>query len=206
VGVSSLTTLAPSRLAGEPVSAKLSGAARDALRRVPRAGALLDRDGTIIVDYGYVGSVECIQFIDGMPPAIARFNEAGLPVAVLTDQAGVARGFYGMDDVERVHACVAAKLAEHGAHMDLFVYYPYHPDGVVPAFVRASEDRKPRPGMAKAAPQALNLELASLWVVGDRPEHIGLAEAIGAQRLMSPRPSSCPQALCRSPASPPPHL
>jgi D-sedoheptulose 7-phosphate isomerase/D-glycero-D-manno-heptose 1,7-bisphosphate phosphatase len=144
---------------------------------------LLDRDGTIIVDHGYVGSVERVDFIEGAPEAIARLNRANVPVAVVTNQAGVARGFYGIDDVERVHSHIAQSLAEHGAHVDLFVYCPYHPEGSVAAFSRTSEDRKPRPGMAKAAAQALNLDLSSSWVVGDRPEDMGLAEAIGASAI-----------------------
>ena len=116
-----------------------------------RPGILLDRDGTIIVDHGYVGSVDRVEFIDGSPEAIATFNRAGIPVAVVTNQAGVARGLYGIDDVARVHRYIAERLAEHGAHIDLFLYCPYHPDGVVEAFARTSEDRKPGPGMAKAA-------------------------------------------------------
>ncbi|HEX6509407.1 MAG TPA: HAD hydrolase-like protein, partial [Chloroflexota bacterium] len=60
---------------------------------------------------------------------------------------------------------------------------PYHPAGVVEAYARASEDRKPRPGMAKAAARALGLDLAASWVVGDRPEDLGLAEAVGASAV-----------------------
>ena len=149
----------------------------------PRPGVLLDRDGTIIVDHGYVGSVDRVEFIEGSPEAIAKFNRAGIPVAVVTNQAGVARGLYGIDDVARVHQCVAERLAEHGAHIDLFLYCPYHPAGVIEAFARTSEDRKPRPGMAKAAEAALNLDLTASWVVGDRPEDIGLAEAVGASAV-----------------------
>jgi D,D-heptose 1,7-bisphosphate phosphatase len=148
-----------------------------------RPGLLLDRDGTIIVDHGYVGSVDRVEFIEGAPEAIAGFNRVGIPVAVLTNQAGVARGLYGIDDVARVHQYIAERLAEHGAHIDLFLYCPYHPAGVVEAFARFSEDRKPRPGMAKAAAAALNLDLAASWVVGDRPEDIGLAEAAGASAV-----------------------
>jgi histidinol-phosphate phosphatase family protein len=145
-----------------------------------RPGVLLDRDGTIIVDHGYVGSVDRVEFIDGAPEAIAGFNRAGIPVAVVTNQAGVARGLYGIDDVARVHEHIAALLAEHGARIDMFLYCPYHPEGVVEAFARTSEDRKPGPGMAKAAATALNLDLTTSWVVGDRPEDIGLAKAVGA--------------------------
>jgi D-sedoheptulose 7-phosphate isomerase/D-glycero-D-manno-heptose 1,7-bisphosphate phosphatase len=148
-----------------------------------RPGILLDRDGTIIVDHGYVGSVDRVDIIEGAPEAIARFNRANIPVAVVTNQAGVARGLYGIDDVARVHQCIAERLAEHGAHIDLFLFSPYHPAGTVEAFARTSEDRKPRPGMAKAAATALNLDLTASWVVGDRPEDIGLAEAIRASAV-----------------------
>jgi D,D-heptose 1,7-bisphosphate phosphatase len=145
-----------------------------------RPGILLDRDGTIIVDHGYVGSVDRVEFIDGAPQAIGRFNRAGIPVAVVTNQAGVARGMYGIDDVVKVHRYIADRLADHRAHIDLFLFSPYHPAGVVEAFARTSEDRKPRPGMAKAAAAALKLDLTASWVVGDRPEDLGLAEAVGA--------------------------
>ena len=130
-----------------------------------------------------MGSIDRVEFIDGAAEAIARFNQAGIPVAVVTNQAGVARGFYGINDVARVHRYIAERLAEHGAHVDLFLYCPYHPAGVVEAFARTSEDRKPRPGMAKAAEAALNLDLAASWVVGDRPEDVGLAEAVGASAI-----------------------
>lgn len=149
----------------------------------PRAGILLDRDGTIIIDHGYVGSVDRVEFIEGAPEAIAEFNRAGIPVAVVTNQAGVARGLYGLDDVARVHQYMAGRLAERGAHIDLFLFSPYHPGGVVEGFARASEDRKPGPGMARTAAAALNLDLAASWVVGDRPEDLGLAAAVGASAI-----------------------
>jgi D-sedoheptulose 7-phosphate isomerase/D-glycero-D-manno-heptose 1,7-bisphosphate phosphatase len=148
-----------------------------------RAGVLLDRDGTIIVDSGYVGSVDRVEFIDGAIEAIAALNRAGIPVAVVTNQAGVARGHYGVDDVEQVHKHIIAELASHGAHVDLWLFCPYHPDGSVTAFARASWDRKPAPGMALAAADALDLDLAASWVIGDRDSDVGLARAVGATPL-----------------------
>jgi histidinol-phosphate phosphatase family protein len=155
-------------------------------RRVHRdlkPGVLLDRDGTIIVDHGYVGSADRVELINGAAEAIARLNRARVPVAVVTNQAGVARGFYDISDIEEVHRHVAGLLAEHGAHIDQFFYCPYHPQGTVAEFARASFDRKPEPGMALAAASALHLDLTSSWVVGDRPEDIGLAEAVGASAI-----------------------
>ena len=84
---------------------------------------------------------------------------------------------------EMVHRYIAERLAEVGAHIDRFFYCPYHPDGTVPEFAHASNDRKPMPGMARAAAEALNLDLTSSWIVGDRAEDMGLAEAVGASAI-----------------------
>ena len=146
-------------------------------------GVLLDRDGTIIVDSGYVGAVDDVVFLDGSIEAIARLNAAGIPVAVVTNQAGVARGMYELADVELVHKHMVAELGRHGAHVDAWFFCPYHPDGVVPAFARASADRKPGPGMALAAAGALGLDLSTSWVVGDSECDVDLARAVGARPL-----------------------
>lgn len=148
-----------------------------------RRGVLLDRDGTIIVDSGYVGAVEHVVFIEGAIEAIARLNAAGLPVAVVTNQAGVARGMYELEDVDLVHKHMVAELARLGAHVDAWFFCPYHPDGVVAAFARTSADRKPAPGMALAAAGALDLDLAASWVVGDSDCDVELARAVGARPL-----------------------
>jgi D,D-heptose 1,7-bisphosphate phosphatase len=145
-----------------------------------RPGILLDRDGTIIIDHGYVGSVDRVEFFDGAAEAIETFNKANIPVALVTNQSGVARGFFGIDDVALVHQYIAKRLSRHGAHIDRYLFCPYHPEGVVAPFARLSEDRKPRPGMAKAAAAALSLNLTESWVVGDGLEDLGLAAAIGA--------------------------
>jgi D-sedoheptulose 7-phosphate isomerase/D-glycero-D-manno-heptose 1,7-bisphosphate phosphatase len=178
-----VTSAGPSEVAPHVLADDHDGPAVTARNSRSRAGILLDRDGTIIVDHGHVGSIDRVEFLEGAPEAIARFNRAGIPVAVLTNQAGVAKGLYGIDDVARVHRYIATYLAKRGARIDLFVYCPYHPAGIVEAFARTSEDRKPRPGMAKAAETALNLDLSASWVVGDRPEDIGLAEAVGSSAI-----------------------
>ena len=148
-----------------------------------RPGILLDRDGTIIVDHGYVGSVDRVEFIDGAPEAIARFNRAGIPVAVVTNQAGVARGYYGLDDVAGCTTTSPTAWPSTARTSTCSSSAPTTPTGVVEAFARTSEDRKPGPGMAKAAAAALSLDLTASWVVGDRPEDVGLAEAIGASAV-----------------------
>ena len=152
--------------------------------RLPsRPGILLDRDGTIIVDHGYVGSIERVDFIEGAAEAIATFNRAGIPVAVVTNQAGVAGACTESMTSPGCTGTSRSTWPDMGRTSTCFSYCPYHPAGVVEAFARTSEDRKPRPGMAKAAEAALNLDLSASWVVGDRPEDIGLAEAVGASAI-----------------------
>ena len=153
--------------------------------RASRPGILLDRDGTLIVDHGYVGSIDRVDFIDGAAEAIAVFNRAAFPVVVVTNQSGVARGLYGLDEVEAVHAHIAGHLAATEPTSTCSCTARTTPSGVVEAFARTSDDRKPRPGMAKAAATALNLDLTASWVIGDRPEDIGLAKEIGASRDLS---------------------
>jgi D,D-heptose 1,7-bisphosphate phosphatase len=157
---------------------------------VSQPGVLLDRDGTIIVDHGYVGSVDRVEFIGGSIEAIAALNKAGIPVAVVTNQAGVARGYYGIEDVQQVHKYMIAELARKRAHVDLWLFCPYHPDGIVEAFARVSADRKPGPGMALAAAQALDLDLSASWMVGNASSDIGFAKAVGACPLYVGPPSS----------------
>jgi D-sedoheptulose 7-phosphate isomerase/D-glycero-D-manno-heptose 1,7-bisphosphate phosphatase len=149
-----------------------------------RPGVLLDRDGTINIDHGYVGAVEDVQFIAGAIEAIARLNAAGIPVAVVSNQAGVARGMYELADVDLVHKHMSAEMAQLGAHVDAWFFCPYHPDGIVTSFARVSQDRKPAPGMALAAASALDLDLSVSWVVGDRDSDVGLARAVGARPFL----------------------
>jgi histidinol-phosphate phosphatase family protein len=139
---------------------------------VPRAGVLLDRDGTIIEDYHYVGHVERVQFKPGAIDAIRRFNKAAIPVIIVTNQSGVARGFYPLEQVYVVHEYMKAELARHGAYIDLILFSPDHPDGNIPLYTERSRFHKPGPGMALEAAKRYNLDLERSFVVGDRPEDV----------------------------------
>jgi D-sedoheptulose 7-phosphate isomerase/D-glycero-D-manno-heptose 1,7-bisphosphate phosphatase len=156
---------------------------RQAAQTPPRAGVILDRDGTIIGDPGYVGSVDRVALLDGAAEAIAALNEAAIPVAVATNQAGVARGYYGIEDVRAVHSHLDDLLAAFGARVDAWLFCPYHPDGVVDEYARWSSDRKPAPGMALAAAHRLGLDLTRSWVVGDSDCDVELARGVGARPI-----------------------
>jgi len=150
---------------------------------MPRPGVLLDRDGTIIVDYHYVGHIERVQFIPGAIEAIRRFNEAGIPVAIVTNQGGVARGFYNERNVSLVHGYIEDELERHSAHVNLICYSPNHPEGNVPGYNTESYNHKPNPGMALYAAEILDLDLTRSIVVGDRITDMKMAWRIGAEGI-----------------------
>ena len=140
-----------------------------------RAGVLLDRDGTIIVDTGYVGSAAEVKLLDGAGEAIAAFNRAGLPVAIVTNQSGVARGYFDLHEVAAVNQRMEALLAEHGAHIDAIYICPD---------LEKTTHRKPAPGMALQAAEELCLDLCRSVVIGDKTSDVELALNIGAQGIL----------------------
>lgn len=148
-------------------------------RRAATPALFLDRDGVVIADTGYVGRVENLYMLDGVAAAIARCNALQIPIVIVTNQSGIARGLYGWDGFHAVQAGVAAYLAAAGAHFDAVLACAYHGDGVGPLRVGNHPWRKPNPGMILAAAGAMNLDLARSWIIGDRPHDLAAGAAAG---------------------------
>lgn len=162
---------------GVPADFARSQQAMPAFTRRP--AAFLDRDGVINHDDNYVHRPEQVRWIDGAKEAIRWLNDAGYHVFAVTNQAGVARGYYGEGDVKSLHAWMQAELQSAGAHIDCFEYCPDHPEGVVERYRRVSEMRKPAPGMILKLQKEWNVDMEGSFMIGDRDIDMQAAAAAG---------------------------
>ena len=129
--------------------------------------AFLDRDGTINREVKYLARPEQLELLPGAVQGMRRFQEAGYRLVIVTNQAGVARGYYGEADVAAVHERLGKMLRERGVQVDAIYYCPHHPEGRG-AYRQACSCRKPGTGMHRQAARELNLDLARCVVIGDK--------------------------------------
>lgn len=151
-----------------------------------RPAAFLDRDGVINVDTGYPHRPEDLRLTPSAAEGIRLLNLAGYWVIVVTNQSGVARGLFGMAEVDAFHAHLAARLAGQGAAIDAFYSCPYHPDATVAEWRADHEDRKPRPGMLLRAFSEWPIAREGSFLIGDKPSDLAAAGAVGLPGVLVP--------------------
>lgn len=145
-----------------------------------RAAVILDRDGVLNLDLGYVGEIGRLRWVAGARAAVRRINAAGLLAIVATNQSGVARGLFNLDAVDALHAHMQAELAAEGARIDAFYVCPFLPDAPVAAFAHPDHpDRKPNPGMILRALADWSIDPARALVIGDKPRDLEAGRRAG---------------------------
>ncbi len=142
-----------------------------------RPAVFLDRDGTINVDTGYISGPEELRLIEGSAAGLKALNDNGVKVVVITNQSGVARGFYDHKDVDAVNGRLAALLKKTGARFDALYYCPHHPDD-------SCECRKPGTALIRRAAKEHGIDPSISYVVGDRASDLELAAKIGAKGVL----------------------
>jgi len=149
-----------------------------------RRAVFLDRDGTINVERDYLHRVEDFAFIPGVPDAIRRLNEAGFLVLVVTNQSGVARGFFTMAEVDALHRYMAIRLAEAGAHIDGYYVCPHHPTVGHGALQKECSCRKGEPGLLLQGAAEHGIDLARSFMVGDKAADLEAGQRAGCTPLL----------------------
>lgn len=139
----------------------------------------LDRDGTINVDTGYPDDPAAMVLRDDIAPVIEAANQRGIPVVVVTNQSGIARGYFGWDAFARVNGRVLDLLGEKNAFVDMVLACAYHEAGTGPLAVANHPMRKPNPGMLLEARRRLGLDLERSLIVGDKPADMEAGQRAG---------------------------
>ncbi|MEW6756149.1 MAG: HAD family hydrolase [Candidatus Latescibacterota bacterium] len=142
-----------------------------------RSFVVLDRDGTLIVERGYLSDPAQVELIPGVARALREMRRMGLRLVVATNQSGVGRGYFTADTVQRVHERLLSLLSAEGAALDAFYYCPHVPE----AHCRC---RKPATGMVEQAARDFGFDPASCFVIGDKPCDILLAANLGATSVL----------------------
>ncbi|MBL0313288.1 MAG: HAD family hydrolase [Holophagaceae bacterium] len=146
-----------------------------------RAAIFLDRDGTLNEEVDYLHKPEELVLIPGAAQAVAKLNALGIPIAVVTNQSGIGRGYFGFDEFNEVTARMAHLLAEAGAHLDAVYVAPHHEMGQGEFAHPDHPERKPNAGMLTRAAQEHGLDLSRSWMVGDKESDLEAGRRAGCR-------------------------
>ncbi|MCZ6598581.1 MAG: HAD family hydrolase [Planctomycetota bacterium] len=148
------------------------------------AAVFLDRDGTLITESRYLSDPDQLRLQPGAGAAVGRLNGAGLPVVVITNQSGVARGLFDEQRLAAVHRRLESELASLGARLDLILHCPHHPEIGAAPYRKLCDCRKPEPGLLLEAARRLDVDLSASWMVGDSERDIEAGRRAGVGRLV----------------------
>lgn len=149
-----------------------------------KGAVFLDRDGTVNEEVGYVNHIDRFRIFPWSAPAVRKLNLAGIPSVLITNQSGVARGYFPESLVHETHARLLTELKRFEARLDAIYYCPHHPDGKVPVYRKLCDCRKPAPGMLHRASHDLDLDLGASFVVSDRFQDVAMGFQAGTRGVL----------------------
>ena len=149
-----------------------------------RPAVFIDRDGTLTEEVGYVNHPSRLRLLPRSAEAVRRLNDAGVPAVVVTNQAGLARGYFTEAVMDAVNAELAAQLARGDARVDGVYLCPHHPTEGEPPYRQRCECRKPKPGLLLRAAEEMDLDLTRSVMVGDKPSDLEVAPVVGARAVL----------------------
>ena len=152
--------------------------------KLARRAVFLDRDGTINVEKHFLHKTEDFEFIPGAPEAIKRLKDAGFLVFVVSNQSGVARGYFDENAVNQLHQHMQNELMQYGTSIDAFYFCPHHPEKGLGAFKLDCNCRKGNPGLLLQAAREHNLDLQHSFMVGDKMADIEAGAEAGCKSLL----------------------
>ena len=144
----------------------------------------LDRDGTLNEEVHYLHKKEDLRLIEGAADALCRFRKSGYRLVVVTNQAGVARGYYQEEDVKLLHDYMNEILRPLGAEIDCFFYCPHHPEHGIGAYKKNCSCRKPDIGMFEQAEQYFQVDKAHSWMIGDKLIDVEAGKRFGVRTVL----------------------
>jgi D-glycero-D-manno-heptose 1,7-bisphosphate phosphatase len=149
-----------------------------------KPAVFIDRDGTVNEQLGYINHLSRFVILPGVSEAVRLLNKNNWWAIIVTNQGGVARGYYPMELVDEIHAFLKSSLKEQGAVVDGIFFCPHHPAGVVKEYSSECDCRKPRTGLIDKACEAFHIDMANSYVVGDRHVDIELASRLNLKGVL----------------------
>ena len=149
-----------------------------------KKAVFLDRDGTVNEEVGYLTDLDKLRLIPGASAAIKRLNESGFKVILVTNQSGVARGYFPETHVREAHTRLSEMLGSEGARIDAVYYCPHHPTAGDSHFTVDCDCRKPRTGMIDRAVKDLAVDISHAYMVGDKWSDVEFAQRAGVRAVL----------------------
>ena len=153
-------------------------------QRRPRRAVFLDKDGTLVQNVPYNVEPEHIRLMPGVGEGLRLLHAAGYMLIVITNQSGVARGYFSEQELEAVEARLRKLLANFDVPLAGFYYCPHHPDGAEPAYTTACECRKPAPGLLVQAAREHGIDCSQSWLIGDILNDIEAGRRAGCKTIL----------------------